>query len=549
MFFHSDFLVIGSGIAGLFFALKAADHGSVIIITKKAKAESNTNYAQGGIAAVVSPEDSFESHITDTLVAGAGLCYRPAVELLVKSGPHRIQELVNFGVNFTDFGQQQFDLGREGGHSHHRIVHAHDYTGAEVERALLAATKAHPNIRTFENYCSIDLITEHHLDHSHAPHPDEVHCWGAYVLDETTNEIHRFLAPATILTTGGAGQVYLHTTNPAIATGDGIAMAYRAGALIANMEFMQFHPTTLYHPRASSFLISEAVRGFGGKLRTQSGEEFMPKYHPLGALAPRDIVARAIDSEMKKRGENFVNLDVTHLPAESLKTRFPKIYENCLKYNIDITTDLIPVVPAAHYMCGGVATNLKGQTTIQGLYSCGETAFTGVHGSNRLASNSLLEAIVFSHEIFGHALEYIRRSQTIPEVPHWNDEGTFNHEEWVLIAHDKVEIQNLMWDYVGIVRSNLRLKRAQRRVRLISREIEQFYKKAKISVGLVELRNLAFVANLIIDSALHRKESRGLHFTTDYPDRDDVFWQHNTSLRQIGNKLHFVTQKPADIYW
>ena len=549
MIFHSDYLVIGSGIAGLSFALKAAKHGSVIIITKKAKAESNTNYAQGGIAAVTSPDDSFNSHLEDTLIAGAGLCYRPAVELLVESGPERIRELVEFGVQFTHNEQQKFDLGREGGHSHNRIVHARDYTGFEVERALLAATKAHPNIQTFENYCAIDLITEHHLGKTFESPTENCHCWGAYVQDENTNQIHRFLARATILTSGGAGQVYLHTTNPEIATGDGIAMAYRAGALIANLEFMQFHPTTLYHAQASSFLISEAVRGFGGKLRTQSGEEFMLNYHPQGALAPRDIVARAIDSELKKRGENFVYLDVTHLDAESLKTRFPKIYTNCLKYNIDITKDQIPVVPAAHYMCGGVATNLRGQTTIKGLYSCGETAFTGVHGSNRLASNSLLEAIVFSHEIYKHAIEYVKRSLAVPEIPEWNDEGTFNYEEWILISHDKIEIQNLMWDYVGIVRSNLRLKRAQRRVRLISREIEQFYKKTKINSGLVELRNLAFIANLIIDSALHRKESRGLHFTTDYPKRDDTFWNHNTYIQRIQNKPRFVTRKPADIAW
>lgn len=549
MIFQSDYLVIGSGIAGLSFALKAANHGSVIIITKKEKAESNTNYAQGGIAAVTAPDDSFDSHMEDTLIAGAGLCYRPAVELLVKSGPKRVQELVDFGVQFTQNAEHKFDLGREGGHSHNRIIHVRDFTGFEVEHALLAATKAHPNIKTIENYCAIDLITEHHLGKTFEPQAEDCHCWGAYVLDENTNQIHRFLARATILTSGGAGQVYLHTTNPGIATGDGIAMAYRAGALIANMEFMQFHPTTLYHPQASSFLISEAVRGFGGKLRTQSGEEFMQNYHPQGALAPRDVVARAIDSELKKRGENFVNLDVTHLNGEAVKNRFPKIYENCLKYNIDITKDLIPVVPAAHYMCGGVATNLKGQTTIKGLYSCGESAFTGVHGSNRLASNSLLEAIVFSHEIYQHAIDYVKNSVPVPEIPEWNDEGTFNHEEWILIAHDKIEIQNLMWDYVGIVRSNLRLKRAQRRIRLILQEIEQFYKKTKIKGGLVELRNLAFVANLIIDSALHRQESRGLHFTTDYPERDDKHWRRNTCIQRIQNKRRFVNREPADISW
>lgn len=549
MIHRSDFLVIGSGIAGLSLALKAAEYGKVTIITKKAKAESNTNYAQGGIAAVTSPSDNFTKHIEDTQVAGAGLCHTDAVELLVRSGPARVQELVNTGVKFTLTHEKTYDLGREGGHSQNRIVHAQDFTGREVERALLAATKSHKNIKIWEDYIAIDLITEHHLGIQFGEQNQVRNCWGAYALQEDNNVIHRFLAKATILASGGCGRVYLHTSNPAIATGDGVAMAYRAGAMVANMEFMQFHPTTLYHPEGQSFLISEAVRGFGGILRTQNGTRFMTKYHKMADLAPRDIVARAIDSELKKRGENYVNLDITHLPAEKVRERFPKIYENCLKFKIDITRDLIPVVPAAHYMCGGVVTNLQGQTTIRGLYSCGEAAHTGVHGANRLASNSLLEATVFAHEIFRHAVDFIKTVNPIPDIPDWNDEGTFNYEEWILIEHDEKEIQKLMWDYVGIVRSNLRLKRAHRRVRLIAREIEQFYKKTKINPGLLELRNLACIANLIISCALRRKESRGLHYTTDFPNRDERYWHRDTILQPRKNgKPSFLKAYP-EIAW
>lgn len=550
MLYQTDFLVIGSGIAGLSFALAAANHGTVAIITKKEQAESNTNYAQGGIASVIAPSDSFASHIEDTLKAGAGLCHPEAVKLLVQEGPQRVQDLVDFGVAFTLNSQKQFDLGREGGHSHNRIVHARDFTGKMVENTLLDATRKHPNIKIFENYIAIDLLTEHQLGaeiESHAPFHT---CWGAYVLNEEKRDIHRFLAKATILATGGCGQVYLHTTNPAIATGDGVAMAYRAGALIANMEFMQFHPTTLFHPSASSFLISEAVRGFGGILKTRKGERFMPRYHQMAELAPRDIVARAIDSELKKSGDEYVLLDVTHLDATQLKERFPKIYQQCLNYNINITHDLIPVVPAAHYACGGVVTNLNGQTSIRGLYACGEVAHTGVHGANRLASNSLLEALVFAYQVYRHSINYTKNfSIQFPEIPPWNDEGTFNHEEWVLISHDKAEIQEIMWDYVGIVRSNLRLERARRRVELIANEIEQFYKKTKVTAALLELRNLASVAQLIITCALKRAESRGLHYTTDYPQCDDINWLRDTLIvsdKNDGQK--FLTSYP-DINW
>ena len=529
---QSDFLVLGSGIAGLSFALKAAEYGSVAIITKKQKAESNTNYAQGGIASVFSGDDSFECHIHDTLSAGAGLCHPDAVRLIVERGPASVQELIKWGVHFSMTEGNKLDLGREGGHTRERIVHAKDHTGEEVERALLAATKEHPNIQIFENYTAIDLITEHHLQASNSYKNQQLHCWGAYVSNDEARQIIPFLSKATILATGGCGQVYYHTTNPSIATGDGIAMAYRAGAIIANMEFMQFHPTSLHHPQAKSFLISEAVRGFGGILRTADGKQFMEDYHPMGSLAPRDVVARAIDAQLKIRGDECVFLDITHIAPDKVKTRFPHIYEKCLEFNIDITKEPIPVVPAAHYTCGGVRTDLSGRTSILGLYACGEVAHTGVHGANRLASNSLLEALVFAHQAFVDAKEFIKAVKTFPPIPLWDDTGTFNHEEWVLISHDKIEIQQMMWDYVGIVRSNLRLKRALRRIKLISREIEHFYKKTKITQGLLELRNLSCVAMLIITAALRRKESRGLHYTTDYPQRNDKYWLKDTIIHR-----------------
>jgi len=541
----TDFLVIGSGMAGLSLALKAAKHGTVAIITKKEKAESNTNYAQGGIAAVFSTNDSFQLHFEDTIKAGAGLCHLDVVKLLVSKGPDCVRELIDWGVQFS-YRQQskanELDLGREGGHSRNRIVHAKDLTGKVVEQSLLDSIKQHPNITIYEQHIAIDLITEHHLGLDADKDKLPLHCWGAYVLDENNGLIKQFLAGATILATGGCGQIYLHTTNPLIATGDGVAMAYRAGAKIANLEFMQFHPTTLLHPNANSFLISEAVRGFGGVLMTQDGQKFMKKYHSMAELAPRDIVARAIDAELKKRGEEFVYLDITHKNSQEIKTRFPNIYENCKSYNIDITAQPIPVVPAAHYMCGGVLTDIHGRTTITNLYACGEVACTGVHGANRLASNSLLEAVVFADQVYKHIISNLNSRYTFPGIPKWNDEGTFNQEEWVLISHDKEEIQSLMWDYVGIVRSNLRLKRALRRINLISKEIENFYKKTKITAGLLELRNLVTVAKLIINCAIYRKESRGLHYTTDYPNKDDRYWSRDTVLIQKNGKLSFLNK-------
>ncbi len=535
---RADFLVIGSGIAGLSFAIKASQHGKVVLATKKERAESNTNYAQGGIASVFAPDDSFAVHLQDTLKGGADLCHEDAVDLVVREGPQRVYELKNWGTRFTTAiinGVRQFDLGREGGHSRNRIVHAKDHTGQAVEQALLRAVKESPNIEVFENHVAIDLITEHQLGAHAEKRAKRRHCWGAYVLDEANSRVKTFLASVTILATGGCGQVYLHTTNPRIATGDGVAMAYRAGADIANMEFMQFHPTSLYHgpsPGGRHFLISEALRGFGGVLKTRDRKEFMDNYHPMASLAPRDIVARAIDTEMKKRGDAFVYLDMTHLNAKAVKNHFPHVYKNCLNYKIDITEEPIPVVPAAHYSCGGVLTDLKGRTKILGLYACGEVACTGVHGANRLASNSLLEAVVFSHHAYEDAIIY-KDEVRIPEdsIPQWDDTGTFNSEEWVLIGHDRHEIQTIMWDYVGIVRSDLRLERARRRIQLIRREIENFYKKTKVTEGLIELRNLVCVADLIIRCAQRRKESRGLHYTTDYTERDDVHWRRDTVIR------------------
>ena len=525
---RTNFLVIGSGIAGLSFALKAANDGTVAIITKKTRAESNTNYAQGGIAAVVSPEDSFSLHIGDTLACGGGLSNEEAVKVLVQEGTDRVKELMEFGVEFTK-EQGHLHVGREGGHSRNRIVHARDLTGRELESALLQRVAEHPRISVFEHNISIDLITEHHLAR---PLARPIHCWGVYALDANTNRVRKFLADKTVLSTGGLGQVYLHTTNPLIATGDGVAMAQRAGATIGNMEFIQFHPTTLFNSGSPAFLISEAVRGFGGVLKTKDGQEFMRKYDDRGSLAPRDVVARAIDSELKKRGDEFVYLDLRHLPSDGVREHFPHIYGNCLsRFKIDITREPIPVVPAAHYSCGGVVADLFGRTTIRNLYTCGEVSMTGVHGANRLASNSLLEAIVFAHRAVIDAKQALASGrERIPEIPDWDESGTFNAEEWVLIEHDRREIQQVMWDYVGIVRSNARLERALRRIELIRREVEQFYKKTKVTEGLIELRNLALVAELIVRSAIARKESRGLHFTTDYPARDDARWLRDTLI-------------------
>ncbi len=491
------------------------------VITKKESQESNTNYAQGGIASVLSPNDSFDLHIQDTLEAGAGLCKREVVELVVEAGPRMVQELMDWGVRFTREKEKvgaPLALGREGGHSKNRIAFSADLTGREIERALTEAATAHPSIRQFEHHAAIDLITEHHLFGSDAGSEGFIHCYGCYALDANSGEVVRFVARATIMCSGGAGQIYEHTTNPRIATGDGIAMAYRAGASVGNLEFVQFHPTTLYRPGANSFLISEAVRGHGGVLVNKAGHPFMEGTHPLASLAPRDIVARAIDSEMKKSGEPCVYLDITHEPADGVKERFPNIYDRCQAFGIDITKDLIPVVPAAHYACGGVFTDTWGRTDIRGLLASGEVACTGLHGANRLASNSLLDALVMSDRALRAATEAMDRRRGLPDVPDWEDDDVFNTEEWVLLEHDREEIRSLMCDYVGIVRTNFRLKRAARRIGVIAQEVEAFYKRTKVTDALVELRNVTTVAALTVRCALRRRESRGLHFNADYPD-------------------------------
>ena len=537
---QADFLVIGSGIAGLSFALKVSQHGTVAVITKKEEAESNTNYAHGGIASVVSTQDTFELHIEDTMKGGAGLSRREAVELVVREGPERIRELMSWGVQFSrrkaESGEEVLDLGREGGHSRNRIVHAADMTGREIERVLLERAKESENVRIYENHIAVDLITEHHLRGEARTPRGKLHCWGAYVLDIESQKVKRFLAKVTLLASGGVGQLYSHTTNPKIATGDGLAMAYRAGAEVANLEFMQFHPTSLYHPGTMAFLISEAVRGEGGILRLADGRDFMKNYHPKGDLAPRDVVARAIDQELKRSGEECVFLDVTHLDADFTRKRFPHIYGQCLSLGIDIAKSWIPVVPAAHYMCGGVVVNLEGQADIQSLYACGEVAHAGVHGANRLASNSLLEAVVFAHRAVQKAIQEVGPTGqfSFPDIPPWSEEGTFDSEEWVVISHDRAEIQLLMTDYVGIVRSNKRLQRAKQRIHIILQEIDEFYRRTLVTSDLIELRNLATVAELVIRSALMRKESRGLHYTIDYPQRDDQNWLKDTVIRSKG---------------
>jgi L-aspartate oxidase len=529
-----DYLVLGSGIAGLFYALKVAPRGRVAIVTKKNKAESNTNYAQGGIASVTSKEDSFEMHVRDTLIAGAGLCREEVVRAIVQDGPPRIQELIELGMKFTERevaganGVRELDLGKEGGHSRRRILHAKDVTGREIERALLAAVAAQPNIAVFENHFAIDLITSQKLGYV-GPN----RCLGVYVLDKTAGRVETFAAPVTLLATGGCGKVYLYTTNPDIATGDGVAMAYRVGARIANMEFVQFHPTCLYHPRAKSFLISEAVRGEGGVLKTIEGRPFMDGYHPLKSLAPRDVVARAIDSEMKKSGADYVVLDISHRPPSFVMDRFPNIYETCLRYGIDITTEPIPVVPAAHYQCGGVVTDVEGKTEIAGLYAVGEVACTGLHGANRLASNSLLEAIVCAHRAAIRAAAESLGSSDIA-IPGWQAGRATDPDEMVVVSHNWDEIRRCMWDYVGIVRTNKRLQRALTRIANLQSEILEYYWDFIVTSDLLELRNIATVAELIVRSALERPESRGLHYNLDYREPSPEWAQRDTILRKSG---------------
>lgn len=519
----TDVLVVGSGLAGLLFALKVAPHARVTILTKRERIQSNTRWAQGGIAAAWLEDDSWQNHVQDTLVAGAGLCRREIVEMTAQDARARVEELISLGVSFDrrDDHPDQYSLHKEGGHSTRRILHSKDLTGAEIMRALLAQIDAHPDIELLEHWMGIDLITEAwsaRRSNGLPPIPDRV--LGCYALHTTSGEVRTFSARAVALCAGGAGKVYLYTSNPDVATGDGIAMAWRAGAAVANMEFVQFHPTCLYHPDARNFLISEALRGEGGTLRLKNGERFMARYDERMELAPRDIVARSIDAELKRTGNDCVYLDMSHLSAEKIKSKFPNIHANCLRFGIDITRDPIPVVPAAHYMCGGVQTDANGESSIQNLFAIGETACTGLHGANRLASNSLLEACVFAHRA---AAELTARLDDLPEavdLPAWDAGSAAEPDEQVVISQTWDEIRRFMWNYVGIVRTGRRLMRARKRIELVHEEINTHYWDFQITGDLIELRNIATVAELVVESAMRRRESRGLHFTLDHPGTD-----------------------------
>jgi L-aspartate oxidase len=537
-----DYLVIGSGLAGLTAALKAAAYGSVVVVTKTTADECNTKYAQGGIACVITEEDTFESHVQDTLNAGAGLCRPDVVRDIVRAGPDRVRDLESWGLHFTRRGDVaddvngqdagEFDLGREGGHTRRRVLHAGDITGRAIVEVLIARCREVPAITVLEHHLAVDLISTRHISWQ-----GENCCLGAYVMDRRSGQIKTCLSRFTVLATGGAAKVYLYTSNPDVATGDGIGLAYRASADIRNMEFFQFHPTCLWHPEAKSFLISEAVRGEGAVLKVKRrGEfvEFMEAYHPMGSLAPRDIVARAIDNELKRSGEACAYLDIRHHPESFLKRRFPNIFAACEHFGFNLAHDLIPVVPAAHYCCGGVRTDVNGCTTVGRLYAVGEVGCTGLHGANRLASNSLLEAMVVAHNAIAHS-----RSQTAAppdidaaSIPDWSRGNAVDSDEQIVITHNWQEIRRLMWDYVGIVRSNKRLERAKNRIRLIRKEIEKYYWDFILTPDLVELRNLASVAEIIIDCALARQESRGLHYNLDYPMADPASRGRDTMLRR-----------------
>ncbi len=539
-----DFVVIGSGIAGLSFALKAARHGSVAVITKRKGSDTNTAWAQGGIACVTSDEDSFELHVRDTLEAGAGLCDEAVVRTIVTEGPERIRELAELGLQFDEReirGHRELDLGKEGGHSKRRVLHVQDVTGREIEETLLRELSRQSHVHLMENHMAVDLLTAAKLGFA-----TDDRCLGVYVLDET-GEVETIRSDRIVLATGGCGKVYLYTTNPDIATGDGVAMAWRAGVEIANMEFIQFHPTCLFHAEAKSFLISEAVRGEGGILRNNRGEDFMKRYDARGSLAPRDIVARAIDAEIKRSGAKCVFLDITHRSPEFIRERFPHIYQTCLRFGIDMSKQAIPVVPAAHYQCGGIKTDINGATSLSGLYAVGEVACTGMHGANRLASNSLLEGLVVANRAAAAAVRARPAQKQKIALPEWESGNVQNVDELVVIYHNWDEIRRLMWDYVAIVRTDKRLQRASARLRNLQREIREFYWNFKVSVDLLELRNLAAVAALIVDSALSRKESRGLHYTLDYPQTDDRHFKHfrgspacpeeNSPCLRAGNRI------------
>ncbi len=519
-----DFLVIGSGIAGMSFALKVADKGTVAMICKTGLEEANTFFAQGGVASVTNLSvDNFDKHIEDTMIAGDWISDREAVEKVVREAPGQIRELINWGVEFDRNEKGEFDLHKEGGHSEFRILHHKDNTGAEIQESLIKAVKQHPNITIFSDHFAVEIITQHHLGIIVTRYTPGIKCYGAYIMNEKTGEVDTFLSKVTLMATGGVGAVYRNTTNPLVATGDGIAMVYRAKGIVKDMEFIQFHPTALYHPGdRPCFLITEAMRGYGAVLRNMGGEEFMQKYDPRLSLAPRDIVARAIDSEMKARGDEHVYLDVTHKDPEETKKHFPNIYEKCLSLGIDITKDYIPVAPAAHYLCGGIKVDLNAQSSIGRLYAVGECACTGLHGGNRLASNSLIEAVVYADAAAKHAVSVLDRYDFNTEIPEWNDQGTVTNEEMVLITQSMKEVNQIMGSYVGIVRSDLRLKRAWVRLDILYEETESLFKRSKASKEICELRNMINVGYLITRQAMERKESRGLHYTIDYPQKKEI---------------------------
>ncbi len=523
---QTDFLVLGSGIAGLSFALHAAEHGRVLIITKRQPEDGSTAWAQGGIAAVLDPQDSVEAHIQDTLTVGDGICHRDIVEMCVREAPDAVRELRDrYSVRFDLNSEGEWALAREGGHSARRVAHAKDTTGYEIERGLLAAARAHPNIEIRSTHMAVDLLTM-------AKYGGPDACFGAYVLDKQSGEIQPYLARATVLATGGAGKVYLYTTNPDVATADGVAMAYRAGAHIANMEFFQFHPTCLYHPEAKSFLISEALRGEGGILKLHTGEPFMERYHPMKSLAPRDVVARAIDAELKRSGADYVVLDMTHIDSAFLAERFPAIFARCMQYGIDMRRQPIPVVPAAHYSCGGVVSDAHGRTSVRNLFVIGETAMTGLHGACRLASNSLLEGVVMGCRAAAAA---VAADPIFPrQVTPWISDDAQDPDEAVVVTQNWDEVRRLMWNYVGIVRTDKRLERARRRIELIREEIREYYWGFKVTADLLELRNLALSAHLIIECAQRRKESRGLHYNADHPQKSELYQRDTVVHRDNG---------------
>ena len=519
MVYKYDYLVIGSGIAGMSFALKVAETGRVALICKTTLEEANTFLAQGGVASVTNTlVDNFEKHIRDTMIAGDWLSDPAAVEKVVREAPSQIKQLISWGVEFDKNEKGEFDLHREGGHSEFRILHHKDNTGAEIQDSLIRALKFHPNIDVFENRFAVEICTQHHLGKIVTRRTPDITCYGAYILNCATGEVDTFLSKVTLMATGGIGAVYRNTTNPLVATGDGIAMVYRAKGTVKDMEFVQFHPTALYHPGdRPAFLITEAMRGYGAVLRTRDGKEFMQKYDPRLSLAPRDIVARAIDNEMKTRGDDYVYLDVTHKDPEETKEHFPNIYQKCLSLGIDITKDYIPVAPAAHYLCGGIKVDTNACSSIQRLYAVGECSCTGLHGGNRLASNSLIEAVVYADAAAKHSMANIENYTYREDIPEWNNHGTQHLEEMVLITQSAKEVGEIMSTYVGIVRSDLRLKRAWNRLDILYEETEALFKTSKVSRDICELRNIINVGYLIMRQAMERKESRGLHYTIDYP--------------------------------